>query len=185
MRFFRNSILLATGGMLALTMPVFAQQAGTNPSKSATSANQRAADLINTVNKGEIDTAKMMQDHSQNDQVKDFAKSLETDHQDAQNKLEAVAGQSNISLREMPAMRKQDNTLKQKLQSDSPTAADKAYLAAEVKDHSSAIRRLKSMEPNVTDPALKSYIDSTLPVLQKHLDEAKKLQGQLGGGSGE
>ncbi|HXE31344.1 MAG TPA: DUF4142 domain-containing protein [Terriglobales bacterium] len=180
MRLFRNSLLLAAAGLFALAIPLAAQQAATQPSRSSMSANQRAADYLNTVNQTEIDTAKMMQDHSQNDQVKDFAKMLQDDHQNAQNQLQTAASQSKIDLNTNAALKKASDTLDNRLKNDSASQADRSYLAAEVRDHKTAINRLKMMEGQVTDAQIKGAIDAALPLMQKHLDAAQKLQSQLG-----
>ncbi|HVA64651.1 MAG TPA: DUF4142 domain-containing protein [Terriglobales bacterium] len=187
----RNATLLLAGSWLAVALAAAqtgypqqqpSQQAATQPAKSAASANQRAADFLNTLNQSEIAAAHMMQDHSRSDQVKDYTKMIATDHQDAQNQLESVASQSNLALHTDPKMMESSDKRKTRLQNESSTQADKSYIAAEVKEHREAIRELNRLEPQVTDPHLKSYIQSTVPVLQKHLNEAQKLHAELGGG---
>jgi len=196
MRIGKHSSTWLVGGVLALAVPFcLAQtnpqqsqmpqqgQASSQPSHSAMSANQRAADLLNTVNKDEIDTAQMMQDHTQNTAVKDFAQTLVNDHKDAQQKLETAAGQSNINLQENKSMQNQDSKLKDRLQNENGAASDKAFVNSEIRDHRTAIRELKRLEPQITDPGLKDVVQNAIPVMQKHLDAAQKLQSQLGGKS--
>src|SRR6185312_675290 len=108
------------------------------------SANQRAADLLNTVNKDEIDTAQMMQDHTQNTAVKDFAQTLVNDHKDAQQKLETAAGQSNINLQENKSMQNQDSKLKDRLQNENGAASDKAFVNSEIRDHRTRPERCRA-----------------------------------------
>jgi putative membrane protein len=171
---------LALGGVLALAAPFCAaQQAGTQPSRSAMRANQQAADLMNTINKSEISTAKMMAGHTQNAQVKDFADMLANDHQQAQTRLESTASASNINLREGPMMMRHDRATEEHLKAMTPAAADRAFAADQVREHEHAIAQLKKLEPQVTDPQLKTEIKDYLPVLRKHLAEAKKLEGEL------
>lgn len=198
MRLWKSSIALLAGGMFAIAMPLTAQQgagqadsgqqhseqAASQPSHSATSANQRAADLLNTINKSEIDSAKMIQGKTENSHVKEFASTLEKDHQDAQNKLESVASQANLSLSENSAMQKKSEKMEQMLQGQSKERADRAYVRAEARDHQQAIQQLKRLESRVTDPQLKQLVQSDIPVLQKHLDEARSLEKQLGGHNG-
>ncbi|MGH9393993.1 MAG: DUF4142 domain-containing protein [Terriglobales bacterium] len=147
------------------------------------SANQRAADLLNSVNKDEMDTAQMVQSHSQNSAVKDFAQTLMNDHKDAQSKLESAASQGSITLHETPSLHKQHEALESRLQSENGAAADKAYVNSEIRDHRMAIRQLQRLEPQITDQNLKSVVQDCIPVLQKHLDAAQKLQSQLAGKS--
>ncbi|MGH9416609.1 MAG: DUF4142 domain-containing protein [Terriglobales bacterium] len=197
MQYWKHSSTLLVGGMLAFAVPIMAQAPGQQqqpqgqnrpaagtPSHSAASANQRAADLLNTINKGEINVAQMMQGHTQNQQVKDFADTLVNDHKDAQNKLESAASSANISLKENPAMQKSDQKLQDRLSNEKGAMADQAFVSSQVRDHRAAIRQLQRLEPRVTDPQLKDVVRSTIPVLQKHLDDAQKLQTQLKAGKG-
>lgn len=188
MRIGTTSSTWLVGGILALAVPFcLAQanpQAATQPSHSAASANQRAADLLNTVDKDEIDTAQMMQDHTQNTAVKDYAQSLVNDHKDSQQKLETAASQSNTNLQEDKTMQDHDSKLKDRLQNESGAASDKAFVSSQIREHRMAIRELKQLEPQVTDQGLKEVVQNAIPVLQKHLDQARKLQSQLGGKSG-
>jgi hypothetical protein len=39
------------------------------------------------------------------------------------------------------------------------------------------------MEPNITNTQLKEFVQSQIPVLQKHLDAAEKLETQMGAGA--
>jgi len=184
------TILTAACFALALAAPGGAQQPAAQPSgkaahsaRSANSANQRAADLLNTINKGEIDTGQLMQNHAESQSVKDYANMLVNDHQDAQKQLESTAGQNNINLTTNAALQKHSEAAENRLKNESGAQADKAFINDEVRDHTTAIRRLKALEPNVTDSGLKSVIDSSLQTMQKHLDAAKKLQSQ--GASGK
>jgi len=197
MRLLNNSTAVIVGGLLALSMPILAaqqshspsdsssqasqsSQAAAHPSRSAASANDRAANLLNTINSGEIDTAKMMADKTQNSQVKDFANMIASDHQDSQSKLQSIAAQASINLKATPSVQKQNQSLDEKLKSDSTTTADRAYVRAEARDHRTAIRQLQRMEPKITNSQLKEFVQAQIPVLQKHLDAAEKLGAELG-----
>lgn len=193
---------LIVGGLLAMSLPLFAAQqnssssssssksaqesnsAAAHPSKSATSANERAANLINTINQDEIASAKTIQGKTQNNQVKDFTNTILNDHQDSQSKLQSIADQASINLKTQPSLHKQDQKMDQRLQKESSTQADKSYVQAEVRDHRTAIRQLQRLEPQITNSELKQFVQAQIPVLQKHLTDAQKLEAQLGvGGS--
>lgn len=193
MRLLNNPAALIVGGLLAMALPIAAaqnpsasksSQASAHPSRSAQSANDRAANLLNTINTSEVDTAKMMAGKTQNSQVKDFANMIANDHQDSQSKLQSIADQASINLKETPSLQKQNSSLDKTLQKDSTTAADKTYVRAEARDHRTAIRQLQRLEPNITNTQLKEFVQAQIPVLQKHLDAAEKLEAQLGANTG-
>ena len=161
-------------------------QAAGQPSGSAATQdpNQRAANLINTINNGEIDLGKMMQDQAQNSSVKDFSKTLTDQHQKAQDQLKDVASKANLTLGTDEHEQAESQKLKDRLTSAQGAQRDRAYLHAEVRDHAKAVRQLRHMENQVTDPQLKSYIGSIIPTMQKHEQDARHLLQQMGGGAG-
>jgi putative membrane protein len=158
-------------------------QAAGQPSGSAATQdpNQRAANLINTINNGEIELGKMMQDQAQNSGVKDYGKNLVDDHQKAQDELKDVASKTNLTLGTNAHEQAETQRLKDRLSSAQGEQRDRAYLRAEVRDHARAIRQLQRMNNQVTDPQLKSYISSVIPTLQKHEQDARNLLQQMGG----
>lgn len=183
--------LLCAG--LSLTLPAFAQassgqqdqasqsQSGQKAMQQPTNPNQRAVDFLSTLNQGEIQTAKTMQDKAQNAQVKDFAKMIQEDHQKAQDQLQDAAGKANLQLGTNSRLENENKQLDSRLQSASGATADREYLHAEVRDHARAIRRARALEKEVTDSGLKSYISSVIPVLQKHERAARDLTASLTG----
>jgi putative membrane protein len=157
-------------------------QAGAHPSRSMASANQRAADMLNTINKTEIDEGQDIQGHVQDPNVKQYAETLVNDHKDLQNKLEQAASQANISLNESDAMKKQSEKAEEHMNKANPTQAAHEFINGQIRDHDRAVKRLKALEPQITDPQLKSVVQDAIPILQKHASEAKKVQSQMGGG---
>lgn len=180
MRILSRWILLMAALVLVATMALSQpQQAATQLAKPAASANQRAADLLDTINQNEISAAQAVESHSQNDQVKDLAKTIASDHQDAQDKLQWVAQHSNLSLHASSKMQDRNQKMVSRLQSESPAAADIIYLRDVVRGHKSAIAELEKLQSEVTDPQLKGCIQGTLPEMRKHRDAAPTLLAQL------
>lgn len=173
---------------LSLTLPAVAQGGSGQQGQSAQSnsqkpmdPNQRAMDFFNTLNQGEIQTAKAMQSKAQNAQVKDYAKMIQDDHQKALDQLKDVASKANAQLGTNSHMEAQQKELDSRLQNATGKAADSDYLRAEARDHMRAIRRARALEKQVTDPGLKDYIATLIPELQKHQRQAHSLEASLGG----
>lgn len=181
---------------LSLTLPAVAQSGSGQQGQSAQSnsqkqmgqmgqksmdPNQRAMDFFNTLNQGEIQTAKTMQSKAQNAQVKDYAKMIQDDHQKAQDQLKDVASKANAQLGTNSHMEAEQKELDSRLQNATGKAADSDYLRAEARDHMRAIRRARALEKQVTDPGLKDYIATLIPELQKHQRQAHSLEASLGG----
>ncbi|MGH9476470.1 MAG: DUF4142 domain-containing protein [Terriglobales bacterium] len=158
-------------------------QAGSHPSRSMASASQRAADLLNTINKTEIDGAQSIQDHVQNPAVKSYAQDLVNDHKNLQDQLEDAASKANLNLNESSAMKKQAQREDQRWNKEQAPQAAHSFVTAQIRDHERAIKRLQRLEPQITDPQLKTVVQNAIPVLQKHLSEARKLASQMKSGS--
>jgi predicted outer membrane protein len=62
-------------------------------------------------------------------------------------------------------------------------AFDTAYVNGQVMSHTNTLAMVQKAEGAAKDPALKSFLAGARPDIQKHLDEAKSLQGKLAGGS--
>lgn len=197
MRILRNAMLLAAGGLFAMSAPMWAQssgaaagaqsgsQAASQPSKSMSSANQHAADLLNTINQDEINSGKMMANHTQNDEVKEYANMLVNDHQELQKDLEKAAQASNISLTSNNAMMQRASKENDTIQNEAQKPGDEAFARHEARSHRNAIRELKQLETKVTDPQIKDVVQDAIPIMQKHLSEAQKLEKTLSTSGGK
>ena len=53
---------------------------------------------------------------------------------------------------------------------------DKAYVDAMVKDHKDDIDMFKKYSKDVKDPAVKTFIDNTLPTLEYHLSRIEQIK---------
>lgn len=158
-------------------------QAAAHPSRSMGSANQRAADLLDTVNKTEIDAAQSIQGHVQNANVKSFAQDLVNDHQNLQNQLQDAASKASINLNESASMKKEEQREDQRWDKEKAPMAAHSFVMDQIKDHEQAIRRLKRLEPQITNAQLKTVVQNAIPIMQKHLSEARKLAKQMKAGN--
>jgi putative membrane protein len=58
---------------------------------------------------------------------------------------------------------------------------DKAYIDQMVKDHKKAVKLFKRQAKSDENPELKTFATATLPTLERHLDEAERIQQELKG----
>jgi putative membrane protein len=66
-----------------------------------------------------------------------------------------------------------------KLQSASGAEFDKLFMTQMVKDHEDALKLVQDTAKNAKDAELKADAEKTAPVIQKHLDEAKRIAASL------
>jgi putative membrane protein len=107
--------------------------------------------------------------------VKDYAQMLVTDHTSDYHQLQDLAKQANLTV--PTAIDAEHNkamiTPFEKLKG---AAFDKKYATEMVAGHTKALAIYKKEADDAQSPALKSYAQQVVTVLQKHLDGAKDLE---------
>ena len=121
----------------------------------------------------EANLGQLAQTAAGSQQVKDYAQMLVTDHTSDFNQLSGVARQAGLSV---PSAidAKHNKTIGSfdKLQGD---AFDRRYIEDMIAGHTKGIAIYRKEAAEAQTPALKSYAEHALPVLEKHLSAAKKL----------
>ena len=108
-------------------------------------------------------------------QVRAFGQKMVTDHTQANQELQAIAKQQNLTL---PTNQDSASTaMEQRLQSSSGSAFDTAYTHDMVQDHQQDVAEFQQEAASGQDPALKAFAQKYLPVLQQHLQMAQQISG--------
>ncbi len=178
---------LALAGLVAgLTVgPAFAQAPtpSTNPPPAAQPSPNTTADSqpdpadvlgkLHHSNQMEIEAGKLAQQKGQAKGVKDFGKTLVKDHTEADKKVASVAKKLNVALPTAePGM---THGKLEEARSLTGVAFDKAFTDAMVEDHKTDVEEATEARDKTTNPQLKKLLTEMLPTLQKHRDQAEKL----------
>jgi putative membrane protein len=121
----------------------------------------------------EIQTAQLAQQKAEAPQVKTFAQRMITDHTQANNDLQQIAQQENLTLPTEPS--KQERSATQRIGGLSGAAFDRTYAQEELRDHQHDIALFQQEADSGRDPALKQFAQKTLPTLRQHLQMAQAL----------
>lgn len=132
-------------------------------------------------NRAEVELARLAQQKADSQAVRDLAKAIETDHQQANERLQSIAasvGAADNTTELEPKHRQ----LQDRLSRLDAAAFDKAYASEMVKDHQKDIRTYEKASRQVQHADLKAYATETLPKLKQHLEQARAVQqaGQSG-----
>jgi putative membrane protein len=114
--------------------------------------------------------------------VKAFGEQMVHDHTQVNDKLMSVAQSESMTLPTQPDAKQQATY--QKLSALSGPAFDKAYVKDMVKDHEEDIKLFTKESQSGSDPKIKDFATSSLPVLQGHLDKIKGIQSKMMSGKG-
>ena len=155
----------------------------TSGGEVATLSQKNVVDHMIVGDSLEVEEAQLALTRSQNAAVKDFANMLVTDHKAHLDKLRKLAGKSDIgreanSADSSAAIAAAAFGQLQSMGADS--GFDKAFVDAQIANHTREIAALKTMRAAAKDDDLQKDIDATIPVLERHLARANAVSAQLG-----
>ncbi len=149
---------------------------GTGSMSGTTTTGNPNQDVINTMvtkNDTEMAWLKAGMNNGTNAQLKSHAKMMLAEHQALGKKVSALVQQKGLTA---PTV---DTTGAVTLTESKGKEWDKAWTDKMVAEHQDLLDKLNSAETTVTDEDLKKIVTSTKPVVQKHLDMAKTMQGKM------
>ena len=130
--------------------------------------DKKFVDKVASANSAEIQVMTLAGEKAGDPKIKDMAAQMLTDHQDAGQKLTALAQQKGI---EVPTdLAAADQKEVDKLTKLDGKKFDKAFVKDETKDHKQLLAVLKKESTSGKDPDVKSFADAVAPTVQKHID---------------
>jgi putative membrane protein len=142
--------------------------------------------IVVTADQIDIDYANLAMSKAKDQQVKDFAQQMITDHSSVQKAVDDLAAKLNVT----PADSGTSNSLKtqaqqtmQELRGLKGKEFDKAYVDNEVAYHQAVINATKSvLIPSAQNAELKSALQGAEPLFEGHLQHAQHVQSAIEGG---
>jgi putative membrane protein len=136
--------------------------------------DQQFVDLAGQTDMVEANLGQLAQNVAASQQVKDYGQMLATDHTNDYQQLQDAAKQANLTVPSAidDAHNKSMVGPMNKLKG---AAFDHKYVQEMIAGHTKAIQIYKKEAQDAQNAAIKSYAETALPVLQKHLDGAKDL----------
>jgi putative membrane protein len=141
------------------------------------------ATIALTAHQLDAERGKLAQKKTKNEQVKQFADQMVTDHTTGANEVLALAKKLGVKPEQSPVTKSLKDGATEtnaKLGKLKGAAFDKAYVDAEVAYHQAVIDAVnKVLLPAVKNPEVKKALEDTGPTLQGHLVHAQQLQTML------
>lgn len=167
----------------ATPAPASVSRAAPMPANAPTDANIAA--ILLAANNTDISYARLAPSRAQNQQVKDFAQQMLTDH--------TAVNQAVMDLLNRINLNPQDNTTSLDFRDESATkrdilreldgrAFDTTYMANEVSYHTKLLAEIDNvLLPDARDARLKQTISSIRPAVASHLSHAQRVRAALTG----
>jgi putative membrane protein len=123
----------------------------------------------------EVQAGKLAAEKGQSDAVKQFAQQMVDAHTKTTEALTGIVKSKNIKVDLPSALDSTHQKLIDDLNSASAQDFDKTYAKQQVDAHQQAIDLFKKYAAQGDDADVKQFAAKTLPTIEHHLDEAKKL----------
>ena len=128
----------------------------------------------------EVEVARLAQEKASSNEVKEYARKLEQDHQKANDMLKQLASQKNVDL---PTDMGKHQQQVEKLRNLSGDKFDQQFMKMQVSHHKKDVNEFQKHTNRAMDSDVRNFASTNLPVLQEHLRQAQDLQGTTRGRS--
>lgn len=141
---------------------------------------------VEAANQIDINYAKLAKSKAKDNQVKDFAQQMITDHSAMQKSMRDLAAKLNmfpVDSRTSNSLKKQAQQTMLKLHRLKGKEFDKAYIDNEVAYHQRVINATKTvLIPNAQNAELRKALQGAEPLFEGHLQHAQRVQSAIDGG---
>jgi predicted outer membrane protein len=155
------------------------QMSGMDHDMMKNATPQQMLQKLHMSNLHEIEMAKMAEQNG-SDKIKSYAKTLQSDHQDADKKVKDLAQKKNFTLTDTaknPEMQQKMEQANQRFSSMKGQEFDRAFANRMSMDHKRMISMAQAFKQNCSDQDVCSLIDTLMPKLQQHAQTADQLRG--------
>lgn len=126
----------------------------------------------------EVEGSKLALKKSQDADIIRFAKMMTEDHAQAAMKLKDLATRRGVELPKEPSLLQQAKL--KYLEMRDGVKFDKSYASQiGVSAHEQAVKLFEDAAEDAQNPDIKKFAADTLPVLKKHLEEAKRIDAKV------
>lgn len=146
-------------------------------------SDQEIGEILKTVNEVEIDAAKAAKSRASNPEVKQFAKDMETAHEDNNKEAKTVFKKADIDPKRNDVAKTLKKDAKDKLselKKKKGAEFDKAYIDNQITMHQQVLNDLdQKFIPAAKNPEFKTFLETTRAHVQEHLSKAQQIQSTI------
>jgi putative membrane protein len=170
----RNLIPVALSVLVAASLLA----AGSGKAQSLSAEEQQFVKKAAAGGLAEVKLSELANVRASDPKVKDFATQMVTDHTQANDELKPIAESNKIPV---PTKLAGEHQVAYKhLEKLSGAKFDAAYIQIMVSDHDKTVSAFEEASSKSKDPALKAFVDKTLPVLRQHKEHIHEIAGSQG-----
>ncbi|MGI5214011.1 DUF4142 domain-containing protein [Plantactinospora sp. CA-290183] len=148
------------------------------PSAALSAQDKQFLQSIHQSNLAEIATSNLAQQKSANQELKQLATRLVTDHTQLDQRVQSVASSANLALPNKPTNEQQ--AVMNQLQNVNGADFDTQWVTAQLTAHTQAMQLVQAELTQGSDPSAKQVAQQAAPVLQAHHHALVALAQNLG-----
>lgn len=134
---------------------------------------------LHVSHQAEIKMGELAQDKENlSDRSKQFAETLVKEHRDADEKLMTMTKDLGIELEEEPQIPANLQSRIDQLQKAEGPQFERQFAREQAQLHEQELQKLRELRSKANNEKITSHLDEEIEVMQKHVEQAKSLQGQ-------
>jgi putative membrane protein len=177
-----TNVMMANDSLMANDMAAGTDDMNATMDNGAAAMPTDAAGFIKTAGASdlyEIQSSKLALQASNDQDVKDFAQMMITDHTKTTQAVKDAAAKANLTV-SPPQLTPEQQQNMDTLQPLTGDAFDTAYVQQQLPAHQQALALMQNYAESGDTPALQDAAKSAIPIIQKHISELQKLSKQGG-----
>jgi putative membrane protein len=168
---------LATAVLATLTLVLAPQAFAQDAKKRADKGDQRHMRHMVHADMAEVELGKIAQENANHPKVIEFGRKMVEDHGKHLAEVRELAKKHKV---ELPKQTDKDHRAAIKsLKAKRNTEFDRAYMKRMVKDHEDALKLVRQVADKADNREVKQAAQQAIPVIQKHLEEAKAIATEV------
>ena len=128
-------------------------------------------------NLAEIQEGQLALKNSHNQEVRQFAEKMITDHSYAQDTLDQIAGVHHLQIPTM--LTEQDHEMLERLSKLDGPVFDQAYVEDMVRKHAMMVEQLNAQLVHGVDAHINAWVQNTRPIVLQHSEIVQQVQAKL------
>lgn len=176
------SILILAAFTLSYIPHALADDMATSSAPLATLSDGESAEVIVTLNEGEIDLGQLAKRKANNKRVKDFAKMMVDQHKQNEKDTKRVVRKQDLDFKKTDMSKSfeaqaidMEKTLKKIAKED----FDHTYMDQQISMHEKALNTVNSLIASAQNAAYKAHLEKTRDVITVHLAHAKEINSMI------
>lgn len=164
---------------VAAASPLAAQPVPQAPNLQARTTAATYVTMAASSDTYEMESSKLALAHASNPDVRSFAQMMTTDHANTSAAVMSAAKQASVGLPGGPTPN--HTAMLKQLREAGHNNMERLYVDQQVKAHEEALALHQGYAAQGDNPGLRAAAASAVPIVQRHLEEIRRIQTAMGG----